>query len=230
MEMQNKRVYSSHTNQGGDMAELQGDREKIKEAVMLCMDRRWGLKRIAQARTRIQLLPRYSRPFVGTATPLNYLQQIVKDFPGNAIPVLELLDAAERRHQAFWAKFDEENPKYAKDHKVLIENTRRMRLCYQQAYVVEAYKLGRSLTKAEQKGVAERYKSLWARWREEYLNAHPTDTYRQQLQGSAQERDSRMKALYDSVVNSPSQFGVKALSDSAEMRKLKHMEKNVRQK
>ena len=31
MEMQNKSVYSSHTNQGGDMAELQGDREKIKE-------------------------------------------------------------------------------------------------------------------------------------------------------------------------------------------------------
>ena len=38
MEMQNKSVYSSHTNQGGDMDELQGDRDKIKEAVMLCMD------------------------------------------------------------------------------------------------------------------------------------------------------------------------------------------------
>ena len=52
----------------------------------------------------------------------------------------------------------------------------------------------------------------------------------QQLRGSALERGSRMKALYDSVINSPSQFGVKTLSDSAEMRKLKYMEKNVRQK
>lgn len=52
----------------------------------------------------------------------------------------------------------------------------------------------------------------------------------QQLRESALEQYSRMKALYDSVINSPSQFGVKALSDSAEMRKLKYMEKNVRQK
>lgn len=229
MEMQSKCVYFGYTHQGDDMAEIQGDREKLKEALMLLMDRRWGLKRIDQAMMRIRMLPRYTRPFVGTASPCNYLQQVVKDEPDNAIPVLELLSAIKRRHASFWADFDKENEQYAKRHKILVTNTRRLRLCYQQAYVIEAYKLGRSLTKQEQLAVAKRYNAMWVRWREEYIDTHPNEIYREQLKGSATARDERMQALYNKVISSPEQFGIKQLSDIAEARKLRHMEKHDRE-
>lgn len=230
METQSKRVYSGHTHTGDvDMAEISGDRDKLREAILLLMDRRWGLKRIEQCAARIRLLPHYSRPFVGTAAPCNYLLQLVKENQDNMVPVLQLLNTTKQRHIEFWAKFDEENEKFATTRKAVITNTRRLRLCYQQGFTIEAYKLGRSLTKAEQEDVAKQYHAMWERWKEEYFAAHSTGPFRERLKGYAATRDERMKKMYDSVINSPSQFGIKKLSDVAEARRLKIMEKHARE-
>ncbi len=179
---------------------LIADRAKVREALILLLDSRWGINRIHRVREAVQMLPKWSSPFVGTAKPLNYLVECCKDIRGNTPPMLQLLKETEEEHAKLWAKFRTDNPKYTARHDVLVRNTRALRLCYQQAITIETLKQGSPLTAEKKEEVKEAYRKMWNEWRDKYLVEHADGKRRQVMHESARERDARMKAMCDEAV------------------------------
>lgn len=183
------------------MAEgLIGDPAKVKEGMMLLLDYRWGLNRTTRLREAVQMLPRKAPPFLGVASPLNYLIEICRDFPGNSVVLLELLKKVDKERKAVWTKFEKENPNYTARRKMIVYNTRCLRLCYQQALVVESFKQGTPLSEERKAEVKAEYRKMWDKWQEEYVLAHTEMSYHDALHASAEERNARMKAMCDETL------------------------------
>jgi hypothetical protein len=199
----NKVYFQSSTETGGSMSGLVADRERVRAALLLLLDKRWGLQRNEITRERIQLLPTKTRAFVGTAAPLNYLMEAVRDCPANKVPMLALLKKAETEHHKLWEKVRKENKIYTRKHDSLMANTREIRLCYQQAYAIKSLEIGKTLSKEMKKEVDAEYKAMWDGWRDELRLKHPTMKWQDFQTLAKKDRNERMQKLFDESFPTP---------------------------
>lgn len=205
----NSLYFQASSDSGGSMSGLVADREMVRTALLLLLDKRWGLQRNEITRERIQLLPAWTRAFVGSAAPLNYLTDIVKEHPENKVPMLELLKKTEAEYHKLWEKVRTENKRYTRKHDTLMNNTREIRVCYQQAYAIKSLEIGKTLTKEMKKEVDAEYKALWDGWKEELRLKHPTMKWQDFQTLAKKDRNERMQKLFEEsfpVPRDPSQM------------------------
>lgn len=180
---------------------LTADREKIRECLILLLDYRWGAKRTARLREAVRMLPRKSPPFRDASTKLQYIVDLCHDNATNIAPVLELLTNADIERKAMWRKFEKEFPNYSARRTAIIYNSRNLRLCQQQAIIIEMLKAGgEPLSDVRKREVKAQYKQMWDEWNDEFLLAHPEMPHKACLHASAESRNARMQEMCDAAL------------------------------
>lgn len=180
---------------------LTADREKIKECLVLLLDYRWGARRTARIREAVQMLPTKAPPFTSVSAKLNYFIEICREQASNIPPVLELLKNADDERTRMWKKFAKDFPNYASHRTAVIYNSRNLRLCQQQAIIIETFKAGgEPLSDERKREVKEQYRQLWQAWEDEYILTHPEIPFKECRSASVKDRNARMQAMCDATL------------------------------
>lgn len=151
------------------MKQIVFDYPRLKAAIVLLLDGKYGESRTAKVRDAIK--SQSSRKFRAPIEPLNELMAVARQ---SALTALDILDMADRSRKSLETEKEaslSENEKRRRA--LLVENTRKYRTRCKQALMTEEVRRGRKMTADEAKEFLTERKELWNRKCELFVEAHP---------------------------------------------------------
>lgn len=145
------------------------DHLKLRQAVCLLLDHRFGAGRAERVRDAIRRLPK-RRSFQRALKPLEELMNVAEQRPTVAMEILYLADI---RREKLHKEQREATPGITRCRDVLARNTTLYRKRRRDAVQTEEIRLGRRLTDEEAAELLERKKASWKAGFAKYKDEHP---------------------------------------------------------
>lgn len=145
------------------------DHLKLRQAVCLLLDHKYGAGRAEHVRDAIRKLPK-RRSFLRALKPLDELMNVAEQRPTVALEILYLADL---RREKLHKEQRDATPDITRRRDVLSRNAILYRKRQRDAVQTEEIRLGRKLTEEETAELLERKKASWKAGFAKFKNEHP---------------------------------------------------------
>lgn len=145
------------------------DHLKLRKAVCLLLDHKYGAGRAEHVRDAIRKLPK-RRSFLRALKPLDELMNVAEQRPTVALEILYLADL---RREKLHKEQRDATPDITRRRDVLSRNAILYRKRQRDAVQTEEIRLGRKLTEGETAELLERKKASWKAGFAKFKNEHP---------------------------------------------------------
>lgn len=152
------------------MKQLVYDYQRLREAIVLVLDPRYGPSREQRVREAIAKLPHNRQFFWKAIEPLNEIVAVARQSPTKA---QDILDMASRKRGQLQAQREKATPLDTKRRAHLRENTRNYRARLDNALKTEELRRQRRLTREEATAFLDEKRKLWKMRVEQFLQDHP---------------------------------------------------------
>ena len=145
--------------------------ERLRRAIELLSDWKYGEGRIQKIRLELRKLPKCPRRFRGAIEPLNELLDVGRQLPFVAE---QLITRAEAMRVAFHAEAVKESPDELKRRAKRKENTTQYRRRVDNARMAEEFRRGgKRMSPKEEKAYLDAKKAEWRERSKNYVKSHP---------------------------------------------------------
>jgi hypothetical protein len=173
---------------------IQFDKDRLRRAVVLLLDSRWGPNREQRVREAVGMLPKRTRPFTGAVEALNELMVVAKQKP---LVVLDILDKSAAQRKKLAEKAVKAAPKEAQRRATLRANVAAYRKRIEQAIKTEEIRRGKTLTGGDRKAFIEEKKKIWAIRQDRFREEHPELNYQEARSKCAQLLNEEVEQRYE---------------------------------
>lgn len=180
------------------MKQILYDHQRLREAIVLLLDYRFGERREQHVREAIKDL-RKARKFNRTIEPLNEIIRVAKQSPTKA---LDLLAPVARKREELEQKRRAATPNLTKHREIIRNNTAKYRERVNKALHTEELRRQRKLTTEEAKAFLEEKKRLWKMRYEAYRSEHPELKHQEALARFAEILNEEVRQRYERALAS----------------------------
>lgn len=202
---------------GIPMKQIIYDYKRLREAIVLLLDYRFGARREQNVREAIKDL-RHARKFTRTIEPLNELIKVAKQSPTKALDILEPIA---RKREELEQQRRAATPNLTKHREIIRNNTAKYRERVKNALLTEEIRLQRKLSSVEAKDFLEEKKRLWKMRYEAYRNEHPELKHQEALARFAEMLNEEVRQRYERALASGP---IKKATNQPQPRKLRELQ------
>ena len=147
------------------MAQIYYDFERLRQAVVILLNMKFGEERSAKLRLRIERIPARTQSFYQNLEPLNEFLLVARQSKSKALELLDLVDA---RREKFIERYRTEDPKKQQVRDRNIQSMRLYRERLSLAVKIEEVKTGKTMSPAEAKAYKKKMAAEWTKRRRAY--------------------------------------------------------------